>query len=202
MSTSNPEETPKRDPHEGQRRIWLILLGLVIAWSTYLYFFGPAGGLGDLPAPALRAPMVPTQADFQWSLATLDGQPFEFSQLRGQPIFLNLWASWCPPCVAEMPSIEALAANPKLKGVQFACVAVGDSTEAVQAFVDRHKLKVPVFEALEPPPGPFLTEGIPATFVIDAEGRIVSQEVGSAQWDHPSAVDFLESLVKTSTESP
>lgn len=196
MSTNVPE-TSKPTPERGPQRVWWILFVLVLAWSTYLYFLGPRVRPGDLPEPSLKRPMTPGQADFRWTLATLDGEHVEFSQFQGKPIFLNLWASWCPPCVAEMPSIEKLAANPRLRGVQFVCVAIGDTSKAVRDFVDRHKMKVPVFEAIDSPPGPFFTEGIPATFLIDAEGRIVSQELGPAQWDHPSAVDFLEALAKT-----
>lgn len=192
--------TPRKDTDQERRLVWWILFGLVLAWCTFLYFFGPSTRTIDIQPPGLKTPLDPREADYRWTLATLDGQDVEFSRYRGKPVFLNLWASWCPPCVAEIPSIESLAANSRLKGVEFVCVAVGDTPEAVQAFVKRQQMKVPVLLAVDPPPGVFSTDGIPATFLIAPDGRIVSWEVGAAQWDDPAVVDFLETLAKSSAE--
>ncbi len=201
MSETAPG-TPRQETDEGRRLVWWIVFGLVIAWSTFLFFFGPRTRTTDLGPPSLKKPLEPRRADYRWTLRTLDGQAVEFSRYRGQTVFLNLWATWCPPCVAELPSIDSLAANARLKGVAFVCVATNDSELAVRSFVKRQQMKVPVLVSVDPPPEPFLTEAIPATFVIGPDGRILSQEVGAAQWDLPEVVDFLESLVKSSGEEP
>lgn len=186
----------------GERRVvWWVLFGLVIAWSTYLYFAGPRAGTGDLAAPRLGAPMPPRRADYRWTLAGLDGRPVELGRYRGKALFLNVWATWCPPCVAEMPSIDGLAANPRLKDVAFVCVAADDA-ESVRRFVERRKLKVPVLVAADPPPEPFDSEAIPATFIIAPDGTIVAEEVGASRWDDPSVVDLLESLARSAAPPP
>jgi thiol-disulfide isomerase/thioredoxin len=111
-------------------------------------------------------------------------------------VFLNLWATWCPPCVAELPSIANLVRNARLKDVAFVCVTDEDA-ETVRQFLDRKQLNIPVLLTDDPPPPVFQTEGIPATFMIDPSGQVVLAEVGSAQWDDPSVVDRLEKLAQS-----
>jgi thiol-disulfide isomerase/thioredoxin len=193
---TQPAETPRTDD---RRVLWGIIFALVAAWSAYLIVFGPKAGSGPLPAAALRPPFGPKRAEFRWTLLNLEGRPVELSNYRGRTIFLNIWATWCPPCVAEMPSIESLAANARLKDVAFLCVAA-DEPGAVRAFVERRKLTTPVLVAGENIPEPFLTEGIPATFIIAPDGRVVVEQVGAAQWDAPKVVDYLESLTSQAPE--
>ncbi len=67
-------------------------------------------------------------ADYDWSLMDLDGQPVSFAKFKGKTVFLNIWATWCGPCVGEMPSIAKLARNPRLqdKNIEFVCVSTDD----------------------------------------------------------------------------
>jgi thiol-disulfide isomerase/thioredoxin len=127
-------------------------------------------------------------------LQDLQGNRVDFAEFQGKPVLLNLWATWCPPCVAEMPSLNNLAANARLKGLPIVCVAVGDDPAAVKRFAEQNKLAMRVLLAVDPPPEAFQTQAIPATFVMDANGQIVVHEVGAAQWDAPQVVDFLDNL--------
>ncbi|MEO6810506.1 MAG: TlpA disulfide reductase family protein [Isosphaeraceae bacterium] len=184
------------------RTPWIVLSALVIAWCLYLVFFGPQRG-GKLAPPDLKTPVVGRPADFAWTLKDLDGKSVDFASYRGKAVFLNLWATWCPPCVAELPSIANLARNARLKDVAFVCVTDEDA-ETVRRFLDQQQLNIPVLLSDGPPPPVFHTEGIPATFMIDPNGQIVLAEVGSAQWDAPSVVDRLEALahdVKTASKT-
>lgn len=184
-------------PSDDRRVTWAIIAALVLAWATYLFFFGPRPSPHQIGPPGLVKSVMPRQADLRWRLVRPDGRSvIDLSQFRGRPVFLNIWATWCPPCVAELPSIDLLAGNARLKDVAFLCVSVGESPNTVRAFVERRKLKVPVYLAVDDPPDDFATDAIPATFILDREGRIVSQEVGSAQWDAPEVVDFLEKLAE------
>ncbi len=184
-------------PSDDRRITWGIIAALVLAWAAYLFFLGPRPPRGEIGPPGLTKSGPPRKADFAWSLVKPDGRTaVDFAQFRGRPVFLNIWATWCPPCVAELPSIDMLASNERLKDVAFLCVSVGEDPQTVRDFVERRKLKVPVYLALDNIPEAFETDGIPATFILDREGRIVSQEVGSAQWDAPEVVDFLEKLAK------
>src|SRR4051794_9754607 len=62
------------------------------------------------------------KAEYSWKVADLDGKPVDLSKYRGRAVFLNVWATWCPPCRREMPSIVRLASDPKLKDVAFLCI--------------------------------------------------------------------------------
>ncbi|WP_422931082.1 TlpA family protein disulfide reductase [Singulisphaera sp. PoT] len=183
-------------------RPWkLIILGSVLAWVLYLAFFGPKIPTGgDLSAPRLDSPNAIREANFAWKLQDLGGETVELSKFRGKTIFLNIWATWCPPCVAEMPSIANLAGNSRLKDVAFVCVSTDDSAEPVRTFLRDKHWPMTILRATDMP-DVFATEGIPATFIIAPDGRVVSSDVGSAEWDNPSVVDFLEKLTKLQTKA-
>jgi thiol-disulfide isomerase/thioredoxin len=169
-------------------RTWIwVALAFVAFWVVYLGFFGPRN----------RRPLedsgIDRPAEYGWTLADLKEQPVRFTRFQGKTVFLNIWATWCGPCVAEMPSIARLAANPRLKGkdIEFVCVSVDDSAAAVKSFLSKKDWPMTVLHASSLPPV-FSTDGIPATFVISPSGRIVAAEVGSSNWDSPDVVAFLE----------
>jgi thiol-disulfide isomerase/thioredoxin len=166
--------------------LWIALVFLAF-WAIYLTFFGPRN----------RRPFeksgIDRPAEYNWTLDDLKQQPVKFSRFRGKTVFLNVWATWCGPCVGEMPSIARLAVNPRLqgKGIEFVCVSVDDSIDVVQRFVSDKSWPMTVLHASSLPPV-FSTDGIPATFVINPAGRIVAAEVGASDWDGPDSVSFLE----------
>lgn len=184
-------------PHPG--RTWaFVALGFVVIWVGYLAFFGPRA-----PRPSLEDSAMSEPADYNWSASDLEGQPVPFSRFRGKPLFLNFWATWCPPCVGEMPSIAELAANPKFQGkdLQFVCVSVDNSADAVRRFLKDKKWSM-TFLRTESMPQVFQTEGIPATFMIDAGGRIASFQLGATDWSAPEVVAFLDKLAATPPKTP
>ncbi len=192
----------ERTPAKTSTRTWLAIgLAATIAWVVFLATAGPRG-LEGMP-PSLQAPVPTVQADFGWSLLDLDGGTVDFGQYRGRPILLNLWATWCGPCLREMPSIARLAANERLKdkGVVFLCVSVDDSAETLRRFMKDKDWEMKILRATSIPPV-FSTEGIPATFLIGPEGRVAAFQVGSAKWDDSSVVDFLEKLAKKGADEP
>jgi thiol-disulfide isomerase/thioredoxin len=176
------------EPRTKPDRTWLLVaLAFVGFWIVYLVFFGPRR------REPLENSGVDLPAAYDWSLEDLDGQAVSFSQFKGKTVFLNVWATWCPPCVAEMPSIARLAENPRLRGknIEFVCVSVDDNPQTVRRFLRDRRWSMTVLRAHSLPPI-FTTDGIPATFVIAPEGKIVAAEVGSSDWDSPKVVDLLE----------
>jgi thiol-disulfide isomerase/thioredoxin len=171
-------------------KTWLgIGLGVAVLWVLYLAFLGPR-------RPALLENSGMSQpAAYEWSLSDLNDRPVRFSRFKGKPIFLNIWATWCGPCVREMPSIARLAQDPRLqgKGLEFVCASVDDSSDAVRRFLQGRSWSMTFLRA-EQLPAVFHTEGIPATFLIAPDGRIAAAVVGAAQWDAPEVVGFLEKL--------
>jgi hypothetical protein len=101
----------------------------------------------------------------------------------------------------EMPSLVALAANPRLRGVAFVCVTDEGPTPAVRKYAAESMPGLTVLRAEGLPPA-FATEGIPATFILDASGKVVAAHVGAAKWDDPGVVAFLENLLKAGPATP
>jgi len=171
------------------RTWWLIGLAFCIFWVGYLAFFGPRR------RALLENSGMSQPASYDWSALDLNDQPVSFSKFKGKTVFLNIWATWCGPCVGEMPSIARLAEDPRLrnKPIEFVCVSTDSSSEPVRQFIRGKNWRMTFLRA-ESLPLVFLTDGIPSTFVIAPDGTIAATEIGAAEWDEPRVATFLEKL--------
>lgn len=150
----------------------------------------------------LPAPEFPPQgqmaayghADMDWTFETLTGESSTLSDYRGKVVFLNFWATWCGPCVAEMPSIQKLHDNLKRDDVAFLLVSDED-VPTIEGFVRERRLTLPVFHARGAVPRLFKTSVIPATFIIDENGIVVLRSIGAARWSSDASVMFLKTLL-------
>ncbi|UOR04579.1 TlpA family protein disulfide reductase [Hymenobacter aerilatus] len=154
-----------------------------------------------LPETSPAAPAQPTTATGavpypDVPLLTLDGRPTNLRALRGKVVFLNLWATWCPPCVAELPSIQALAARVDTQRVAFALVSLDRQPRRAQVFARRQGLTLPIYFPAAPLPAPFETDAIPATFVVTPDGRVDFRHEGMADYDSPKVKSYLEGLAQ------
>jgi thiol-disulfide isomerase/thioredoxin len=121
----------------------------------------------DNPAPQIR-------------LTELNGNPIELSSLKGKPVFMNFWATWCPPCVAEMPFINELYPEYKDK-VQFVMVSVDDpkDKDKVVNFIADKGFTFPVYTAEQADIAKaYNIQGIPTTYIINDKGNIKKVHVG------------------------
>jgi thiol-disulfide isomerase/thioredoxin len=176
-------------------RDWLLaLIAFLVFWIGYLVLLGPR-----LPMNTLEHSGSSQPAAYDWTLVDLKDETVSFSRFKGKTVFLNVWATWCGPCVQEMPSIARLAENPRLrdKGIEFVCVSVDDSSDTVRRFLEGRGWSMTFFRA-EKFPGVYQTEGIPATFIITPDGKIAASQVGSDQWDRSDVVAFLEKIAGSS----
>lgn len=197
-----PEPVP--EPVAPPRRNWRVIVLLLAAWLVVVAFlaFGPRRtGNG----PDLRGPARPRVTDYAWSLRDLDGQPVDFAEFRGKPVFVNLWASWCPPCRAEMPSIGRLskAAHDRAPGVEIVLIGVNDTPQNLRRFLDTVSKDFQPgirFLVADDVPTAFESDGIPATFVIGPDGRFLVEQIGSAEWDTPEVIDYLAKLSASPVE--
>jgi len=181
-----------------QRRQWLLIIVLVALWfGVTRYNSRRLEQLGSgLSGPNLSQPGVTRKMATGWTLLGADGKAFDWSKVGGRLILVNIWATWCPPCRAELPSLASLAANERLKDkLVVLCVSTDDKPEALKSFLDRQKLDLPAFFAPELP-SDYVTEGIPATFLLDSDGTLIGSEVGAARWDDPAFVQKLASIPK------
>jgi thiol-disulfide isomerase/thioredoxin len=184
------ENEPMPDPKPAKAdRTWLYVgLGFVVFWGIILLRFNPLAMLPE--APGFESP---EPADYTWQLFDLDDKPVEFSRFKGKAVFLNIWATWCGPCIKEMPSIASLAADPKLKDVAFVCVSTDESAGTVKQFLADKSWPMTILRADDVPKA-FFTPGIPATFLIAPDGSVADMKVGATFWNTPKMVAFLESL--------
>lgn len=135
-----------------------------------------------------------TAADFE--LPDLAGQTVRLADFRGSIVFLNLWATWCPPCRAEMPGMEALYR--RFKGRPFAMLAVSEDTDvaAVRQFVGELGLTFPILlDTDNRLPGRYGVTGYPETFIIGRDGTVLKHIIGPAEWDSPEYIAWFESLL-------
>jgi thiol-disulfide isomerase/thioredoxin len=143
-----------------------------------------------IPVLRARTPII----DF--SASRLDGTQVRLSALKGKVVFLNFWATWCPPCREEMPSMEALYQRFRGRGLEFLAVDIQEGKDEVAAFMKQFGLTFPA--ALDDT-GKISAEygirGIPTTFIIDKEGGIIASVVGGRDWNTPAVTTALELLI-------
>ncbi|KGH26428.1 redoxin [Comamonas testosteroni] len=119
-----------------------------------------------------------------WSqtFETPDGKPFAMAGLQGRPLLVNFWATWCPPCVKELPMLSEFAAQQGAKGIQVVGLAV-DKSEAVLRFLQRQPVQFPVAIAMQGGLGLSrslgnLQGGLPFTVLFDAKGQVRQRKIG------------------------
>ncbi|MDP5231117.1 MAG: TlpA family protein disulfide reductase [Cellulophaga sp.] len=131
--------------------------------------------------------------NYRWQLISNDGETFNFEEEKGKVVVLNIWATWCPPCVAEMPSFQKLYDDYADK-VTFLFVA-HDEKEKVTAFLTKKGYTLPVYYENSTTPVEFEARSIPITFVVSKTGQIVVSETGAADWNSDAIRVSLDALL-------
>ena len=133
-----------------------------------------------------------------FTLQLLSGTNATLSSYRGKVVILNFWATWCPPCRAEMPSMETLYQRYKDQGLEMLAVNLGENTSTVQQFIQRNGYTFPVLLDRERKSGSLYgIEAIPTTFILDRQGKIIGRIVGSIHWDTPQVFAAFEALLNS-----
>ena len=127
----------------------------------------------------------------------LDGKEVKLSDLKGKVVMLDIWATWCPPCREEMPSMERLHERLKDRGFVLLAVSQDEGPIAgVKAFVDQMKLTFPVLVDPEGEVGrKYGIWGFPESFLLDRDGRIVERVIGPRDWSAPDQIARIEGLL-------
>ncbi|MEW6591063.1 MAG: TlpA disulfide reductase family protein [Pseudomonadota bacterium] len=137
------------------------------------------------PAPALK-------------LKDIEGKSHDLAKLRGKVVLINFWATWCPPCRREMPSMERLAQ--RFKGQPFVVLAVdvGEDPDTIEAFTSQldTTLTFPILlDSRSHAMRAWKVAGLPTTFLVDKQGRIVASAIGGREFDHPEIVAAIRALL-------
>ena len=130
-----------------------------------------------------------------FTLPGLDGKSAKISSQRGKIVLLNFWATWCPPCRAEMPSIQKLWESQKGGAFTVMAVSVGEKESTVKAFIAKEKFGFPVYlDAKGSVGGLYGASSIPTTYVIDKNGNAIARVVGSIEYASPEALSIFSRL--------
>lgn len=132
-------------------------------------------------------------ADYYWVLEDINGKRTEFSDFQDEVVIVNFWATWCPPCLAEMPDFQDLYADYQGK-VKFFFVT-NEQHQTVDAFLKRKGYTIPTYKMLTRAPEPFDGSTLPTTYVLDRNGGIVVDKVGTAKWNSDSFRKTLDKLL-------
>ena len=137
-----------------------------------------------------------THADYPYPLPlyALDGHPVNLRQFRGKAVLVNLWASWCPPCLAEMPGLQALYQKTDTAKVAFVLISLDANPNKARALLKRKGYTLPVFFPAAPLPAPFDSPSIPSTVVLTPTGHLADRHDGMADYDTPEFRAALEKL--------
>ncbi len=131
-------------------------------------------------------------ADLACQFQDLAGKTISCADLRGKVTVLNLFATWCPPCREEMPSLEALW---KDGDVAVYCVSEEDPADIARHPVAK-SLRMPLYAFLGNVPEPLKATTLPLTYILDSKGRIVYAHVGGADWNHPEVRQMLAAVAR------
>ena len=161
-------------------RVIKIILPIVLLVSGCSVGSEPSGARVGEPAP-----------DFQ--LENLAGQSISISDLQGKPVLLNFWATWCPPCRAEMPYLQQIYEEWSDKGLVLLAIDIGEGPSQIKEFLETNNLSLPVLlDSDKSVAQRYNITGIPTTFFIDKDGTIQVKIIGA----FPSKTVIEENLDK------
>ena len=133
-----------------------------------------------------------------FNLPLLNGGTTALSSWKGKVVILNFWATWCPPCRAEMPSMETFYQRFKSQGLEILAVDIGEEQAAVQQFIKNYNYTFPVLLDKDTKiSSQYGVSAIPTTFIIDRKGMIIGMIAGSIPWDNPKVTAAFEALLKS-----
>ena len=148
-----------------------------------------------LKAPAVGAPLP----DF--ALTDLEGKTHRLAEYRGQVVVVNFWATWCPPCVEEMPSLEKLHRALEAKGLKVLAISVDQRTTDVARFRREHDLTFTILHDKDKKVAEsYLTFKYPETYILDREGKLTWKVIGGTDWVSPINIHNFVQLLGTSAD--
>ncbi len=168
--------------------LWLLLIGN-LAWAA------------DTPRQTLPAVAEPFPAP-EFELKDIDGRTHRLSDYRGKVVILNFWATWCPPCIKEMPSMERARQMIEDEDIAILAINVGEDEDSIFMFTGNYPVEFPLLMDLEAETiKQYPVTGLPTTYIIDPTGRATHRVVGSREWDDPQLLDSLRAILMTNPGS-
>ena len=181
--------------------VLLTLVTLALIFSTRARTWAIVGlmslGFYSPKIPVIKAgeKLMPAPAMI---VQTIDGKTIDLQQQKGKVVFINFWATWCPPCRAEMPSVNAFYEKVKNNpNIVFLSVDVDNKLNNSSAFMKNRGYQIPVYGGnLDGLPGTLYSGSVPTTLVIDKRGLVVFHHTGQANYDSDKFIYFVLGLAK------
>jgi len=160
--------------------------------------------MGPNPSPGLgrdAATSADTEKDVMskapdFTLKDIHGKALSLSSLRGKVVLINFWATWCPPCKAEMPSMNKIYHEMRAQGFEVIAVSTDNSLSTVKDFLARNRLDFPVlFDENKAVSRQYRVFSMPTTFLIDRNGMIVEKFYGEEDWTDPAVRKKIDKLL-------
>lgn len=142
----------------------------------------------------VTATATATPADFNLTLMDEDGNTLSLADFKGKAIFLNMWATWCPPCIAEMPNINKLYKEMGNE-VAFVMVSLDDDFETAKAFNKRKGFDLPIYTLQSRRPAMYQSTTVPTTYVISADGKLMMTHKGMSNYNTSMFKKFLKGIM-------
>ena len=133
-------------------------------------------------------------SDYNWELKNIDGNSYNLNSAKDKVVLINLWATWCPPCIAEMPSMQKLYDDYGDK-VEFLFIS-NEKLPTLKKFLAKHNYNFNVYKPVSEYPSDFDYRSIPRTYVIDKNGVVVIDKGGAANWNSDKVRNQLDELIK------
>ncbi len=140
-------------------------------------------------------PLAVGESAPDFTLRALGQGTVSLRDYRGQVVVVNFWATWCPPCVTEAPSLEKFAVEMRPRGVRVIGVTVDQDETALSKFVSAYHLSFPV--ARDPDravASRYGTSKFPESYILDRHGRVAEKIIGAIDWQDPRIISFVEEL--------
>ena len=163
---------------------------LIILLLTALSAFSSAQQAGK---GLTKLPGISPAVDFL--LTDLDGNQHRLSDYRGQVVIINFWATWCPPCRDEMPSMQRAWEQLEKEDILMLGINVGEDEDIIFQFTASYPVEFPLLMDRDSKViNQWPVNGLPTTFVVDPKGEIVYRAIGGREWDDPQLLDLVRAL--------
>jgi thiol-disulfide isomerase/thioredoxin len=176
--------------------VFLAIIAFLFGTGLHTPVFGFLQGL--ILKTGIIQPSLETEANIEASydfvLVDQDGQRKPFSEFREEVVFINFWATWCPPCVAEMPDIQNLYEDMHGAGINFVLISLDDDFQKARNFVEKKDFTFPIYQLGSPLPEVYASSAIPTTYVVSPDGKVVVSKSGMAKYNTKKFKNFLREL--------
>ena len=149
----------------------------------------------QIPIGSEEPPMEKNTAPKEFAFLDGNGKSVTLNDLKGKVVFINFWATWCPPCLQEMPSIHKLKQTFKGEDIVFLLVDVDNQYEQANAFMKKNNYDLPVYVANGPIPSEFVGRGIPTTVVLDRSGTMLAKIEGGRDYAAPEMLQTFKDII-------